>query len=237
VNLVLIGENESVVKSINKNIGIESIDPRDDNPKKKALSLKIDSQVTDYQWYLSNIIKTLSDGNVSVKDTPLKPVENVPDAKGYNFATGTCTMYQKGITGDANTADPNAMIKKGGSDGVTNPATMIFDNNDNNHNFVPGNQVTLVNGNPDGHNNGVIIEINNDGTYEVEMQYPNDEGVVTLQHDEIRLNNTGGRKKRKYKSRKRGRRKRTRKNKRKHRKSRSSRLPKLTRRTPYKKYS
>lgn len=237
VNLVLIGENESVVKSINKNIGIESIDSRDNNPKKKALSLKIDSQVTDYQWYLSNIIKTLSDGNVSVKDTPLKPVENVPDAKGYNFATGTCTMYQKGITGDANTADPNAMIKKGGSDGVTNPATMIFDNNDNNHNFVPGNQVTLVNGNPDGHNNGIIIEVNNDGTYEVEMQYPNDEGVVTLYQNEIRLNNTGGRTNRKYKSRKRGRRKRTRKNKKKHRKSRSSRLPKLTRRTPYKKYS
>ena len=235
VNLVLIGENDSVVKSINKNIGIESIDSRDDNPKKKPLSLKIDSQVTDYQWYLTNIINTLSDGNVSVKDTPLKPVENVPDAKGYNFATGTCTMYQKGITGDANTADPNAMIKKGGSDGVTNPATMIFDNNDNNHNFVPGNEVVLVNGNPDGHNNGIIIEVNNDGTYEVEMQYPNDEGVVTLHQNEIRLNNTGG--KRNRNSRKRKHRKRTRKNKRHNRKSRSSRLPKLTRRTPYKKYS
>ena len=114
INLVLIGEDESVVKSINKNIGIESIDTRDDDPKKKPLSLKIDSQITDYQWYLTNIINTLSDGNVSVKDTPLKPVENVPDAKGYNFATGTCTMYQKGITGDANTASPDAVINQGG---------------------------------------------------------------------------------------------------------------------------
>ena len=236
VNLVLMGENDTVVKSINKNIGIESIDPRNDNPKKKPLSLKIDSQVKDYQWYLTNIINTLSDGNVSVKDTPLEPVANVPDAKGYNFATGTCTMYQKGITADDNTADPDALIKKGG-DSVTNPAAMIFDNIDNNHNFVPGTQVTVANGNPDGHNNGIIIEVNNDNTYEVEMQYPNDEGVVTIRHNQIRLNNDAGKNKRKRRSRKKYRRKRTRKNKRKYRKSKNSRLPKLTRRTPYKKYS
>ena len=99
--------------------------------------------------------------------------------------------------------------------------------------FSPGTQVTLVNGNPDGHNNGIIIQVNDNGTYEVEMQYPNDEGVVTLHHNEIRLNNTGG----KNKSRKRKHRKRTHKNKRKHRKSKTSRLPKLTRRIPYKKYS
>ena len=238
INLVLIGEGETVVKSINKNIGIESIDSREDNPKKKPLTLKIDSQVKDYQWYLKNIINTLSDGNVSVKDQPLEPVGNVPDAKGYNFATGTCTMYQKGITADADTADPNAIIKKGGGANVTNPATMIFNsNNNNNNNFAPGTEVTLVNGNPDGHNNGIIIEVNDDGTYEVEMQYPNDEGLVTLNHDEIRLNVDAGKNKHKRISRKRKHRKRTYKNKRKYRKSKNSRLPKLTRRIPYKKYS
>ena len=116
INLVLIGENDSVVKSINKNIGIESIDSREDNPKKKPLLLKIDSQVINYQWYLSNIINTLSDGNVSVSETPLQPVNNVPDAKGYNFATGTCTMYQNNITADANTPSPEAIInQKGGT--------------------------------------------------------------------------------------------------------------------------
>ena len=170
-----------------------------------------------------------------MKDQPLEPVGNVPDAKGYNFATGTCTMYQKGITADSDTADPNAVIKKGGSTNITNPAAMIFDNNNNNNNnFATGTEVTLVNGNPDGHNNGIIIEVNDDGTYEVEMQYPNDEGVVTLHHNEIRLNNNGGKK---NTSRKRKHRKRTRKNKRKYKKSRTNRLPKLTRRTPYKKYS
>ena len=51
-------------------------------------------------------------------------------------------------------------------------------------------------------------------------------------HDTEIVNN-----KRKRKSRKKRRRKRTRKNKRKYRKSKSKRLPKLTRRTPYKKYS
>ena len=254
INLVLIGENDTIVKSINKNIGIESIDSRKDNPKKKPLSLKIDSQVTDYQWYLSNIINALIDGNVSVKETPLKPVDNVPDAKGYNFATGTCTMYQKGITADADTPSPEAIInQKGGVVNVTNPAinTITNDtsrvdnnNNNNNNNFRVGSEVTLVNGNPDGYNNGVIVENNNDGTYEVEMHYPNDEGVITLRNNEIRFNNEAGKnkrntRKRKYKrstrSNKRNNKKKTRKKN--HRKSKSNRLPKLIRRTPYKKYN
>ena len=51
----------------------------------------------NYEWYLKNI-NTLSDGNNG--RSPLEPVGNVPDAKAYNFATGTCTMYQKGITAD-----------------------------------------------------------------------------------------------------------------------------------------
>ena len=69
------------------------------------------------------------------------------------------------------------------------------------------------------------------------MEYPNDEGVVTLNHDEIRLNVDAGKNKDKRRSRKRKHRKRTHKNKRKYRKSKNSRLPKLTRRIPYKKYS
>ena len=43
INLVLMGENDSVVKSITS-IGIESIDSREYNPK-KPLTLRIDSQV------------------------------------------------------------------------------------------------------------------------------------------------------------------------------------------------
>ncbi len=56
----------------------------------------------------------MSDGNVSVEETPLEDVTDVPDAKGYNFATGTCTMYQKGVTGDPDTASPDDIINKGG---------------------------------------------------------------------------------------------------------------------------
>lgn len=126
----------------------------------------------------------------------------------------------------------------GGAQQYKNPATTIFDNSNSNsnNNFSPGNRVILINGNVDGYNNGIIVETNQDNTYEVEMQYPNDEGVITLRASQIRLDNTGTGN---NKSRKRRRRKRTRKNKRKYRKSKSKgkRLPKLTRRTPYKKYS
>ena len=338
VNLVLIGESESVVKSINKNIGIESIDSREDNPKKKPLSLKIDSQVTDYQWYLSNIINTLSDDNVSVKETPLESVENVPDAKSYNFATGTCSMYQKGITADSDTADPQAIInQKGGSvnchgegdwrginesgradaaffnflelgcknywdlwkyplidEGIMNSASWTEENKDDILRLLENINEVRTRGVMDALNRGArdnqedrdalrdahtkvlayvrqlknLIEKNginfhnelnqwdeNEETGEFDisdtegfsgisseiqnMANPSSEldryaggGQQYNIHDTELVNN-----KRKRKSRKKRRRKRTRKNKRKYRKSKSKRLPKLTRRTPYKKYS
>ncbi len=80
-----------------------------------------------------------------------------------------------------------------------------------------------IDGNPDGYNRGIIVGDNGDGTYEVEMKYPNDEGILTVATSNIHF--SGGRKRRKRKT-KNKRNKKSKKNRRTKKKTKRKRSKK-----------